>query len=86
MRLPSKFETIRRILSEFKQPAYRYAQIMDAIFKRNIGEYGWMTILPKFLRDELTRVLGPNVCSVVPVQELRLLHGHGGGACQPAYF
>lgn len=69
MKLTSKYETIRRILSELKQPEYRYAQIMDAIFKQNIGEYGRMTMLPKFLRDELNRILGPNVCSIVPVKE-----------------
>ncbi|TQR30440.1 Cfr family 23S rRNA (adenine(2503)-C(8))-methyltransferase [Brevibacillus brevis] len=70
MKLTSKYETIRRILSECKQPEYRYAQIMDAIFKQNIGEYERMTILPKFLRDELNRILGPNVCSIAPVKEL----------------
>ncbi|GMX66573.1 Cfr family 23S rRNA (adenine(2503)-C(8))-methyltransferase [Paenibacillus elgii] len=70
MRLPSKYETIRRMLSDFKQPEYRYAQIMDAIFKHNVGEYERMTILPKLLRDELTWTLGPNVCSIVPVKEL----------------
>ncbi|MFD7523016.1 Cfr family 23S rRNA (adenine(2503)-C(8))-methyltransferase [Paenibacillus chitinolyticus] len=70
MRLPSKYETIRQILSDFKQPEYRYAQIMDAIFKHNVGEYGRMTMLPQFLRDELTRMLGPNVCRIVPVKEL----------------
>ncbi|MEY9094285.1 Cfr family 23S rRNA (adenine(2503)-C(8))-methyltransferase [Paenibacillus sp. RC84] len=70
MRLPSKYETIRQILSDLKQPEYRYAQIMDAIFKHNVGEYGRMTMLPQFLRDELTRMLGPNVCSIVPVKEL----------------
>jgi len=69
MRPTSKYETIRRMLSDFKQPAYRYAQISDAIFKRNIGEYERMTVLPKWLRDELTRTLGPNVCSIVPVKE-----------------
>lgn len=66
----SKYETIRSILSAFKQPKYRYAQIMDAIFKQNIGQYEQMTILPKFLRDELMRELGPSVCSIVPVKEL----------------
>ncbi|ASS74215.1 23S rRNA (adenine(2503)-C(8))-methyltransferase Cfr [Tumebacillus algifaecis] len=70
MRPISKYETIRRMLSDSKQPEYRYAQIMDAIFKQNVGEYERMTLLPKVLRDELTRMLGPNVCSIVPVKEL----------------
>ncbi|MNI20218.1 Ribosomal RNA large subunit methyltransferase Cfr [compost metagenome] len=66
----SKYETIRRMFSEFKQPTYRYAQIMDSIFKQNIGEFERMTVLPQALRDELTRTLGPYVCSIVPVKEL----------------
>ncbi|GED69986.1 ribosomal RNA large subunit methyltransferase Cfr [Brevibacillus reuszeri] len=70
MKLTSKYNTIRRILSDLKQPEYRYAQIMDAIFKQNISEYGRMKILPKFLREELTRILGPDVCSIVPVKEV----------------
>ncbi|MEF3305222.1 Cfr family 23S rRNA (adenine(2503)-C(8))-methyltransferase [Paenibacillus sp. GYB003] len=70
MKPTSKYETIRRMLSDFKQPMYRYAQITDAIFKHNVGEYERMTVLPRFLRDELTRTLGPRVCSVVPVKEL----------------
>ena len=70
MRRPSKYETIRRMLSDFKQPEYRYAQIMDAIFKQNVGEYERMTLLPRSLREELARELGPNVCGIVPVKEL----------------
>jgi 23S rRNA (adenine-C8)-methyltransferase len=71
MKPTSKYETIRQLLSDLKQPAYRYAQITDAIFKQNVGEYERMTMLPKFLRNELTRALGPKVSSVVPVKELK---------------
>ncbi|MFK7692778.1 Cfr family 23S rRNA (adenine(2503)-C(8))-methyltransferase [Paenibacillus sp. HJGM_3] len=67
----SKYEMIRRIVSEFNQPAYRYKQITDAIFKQNVSEYERMTMLPSFLRDELIRTLGPYVCSIVPVKELK---------------
>lgn len=70
MKPTSKYETIRRMLSDFKQPEYRYAQIMDAIFKHNVGEYERMTILPKFLRDEMARTLGPNVISISSVKEM----------------
>lgn len=70
MRQPSKYETIRRLLSDAKQPEYRYAQVMDAIFKQNVGEYERMTLLPRSLREELTRTLGPSVCGIVPVKEL----------------
>ncbi|TMV48588.1 Cfr family 23S rRNA (adenine(2503)-C(8))-methyltransferase [Paenibacillus mesophilus] len=70
MRPTSKYEMIRRIVSDFKQPTYRYRQITDAIFKQNVGEYERMTMLPSLLRDELIRTLGPYVCSIVPVKEL----------------
>jgi len=74
MKPTSKYETIEQILSEFKQPAYRYGQIMDAIFKQKIAEYERITILPKFLREELARTLGPHISSVNPVKELTSQH------------
>lgn len=70
MKPTSKYEMIRRIVSDFNQPAYRYKQITDAIFKQSVGEYERMTMLPSSLRDELIRILGPYVCSIVPVKEL----------------
>jgi len=70
MKPTSKYETIGQILSDFKQPAYRYGQMMDAIFKQKIAEYERITILPKFLREALARTLGPHVSSVIPVKEL----------------
>ncbi|WP_374016161.1 Cfr family 23S rRNA (adenine(2503)-C(8))-methyltransferase [Paenibacillus thiaminolyticus] len=85
MKPTSKYETIGQILSDFKQPAYRYGQIMDAIFKQNITEYERITILPKFLREELARTLGPHVYSVIPVKERtsqqvsKVLFAIGGG-------
>ncbi|MFD3257220.1 Cfr family 23S rRNA (adenine(2503)-C(8))-methyltransferase [Paenibacillus lentus] len=85
MKPTSKYETIKQILSDFKQPAYRYGQIMDAIFKQKIAEYERITILPKFLREELARTLGPYVSSVIPVKELtsqqvsKVLFAIGGG-------
>ncbi|MFW5434687.1 Cfr family 23S rRNA (adenine(2503)-C(8))-methyltransferase [Paenibacillus apiarius] len=70
MKPTSKYETIGQILSDLKQPAYRYGQIIDAIFKQKIAEYERITILPKLLREELARKLGPYVSSVIPVKEL----------------
>lgn len=65
----SKYEKIQHILAVLKQPGYRYLQIKDAIFKQRIGEYGQMTMLPKALRGELSKVLGNQVLSVSPVTE-----------------
>lgn len=85
MKPTSKYEMIRQILSDFKQPAYRYGQIMDAIFNQKIAEYERITILPKFLREELARKLGPHVSSVIPIKEItsqqvsKVLFAIGGG-------
>lgn len=70
MKPVSKYEKIREVLSESGQPSYRYSQISEAIFKRRIGEFEQMDILPKSLREKLIQVLGPRVCSVFPVREL----------------
>ncbi|MBB6636854.1 Cfr family 23S rRNA (adenine(2503)-C(8))-methyltransferase [Cohnella thailandensis] len=66
----SKYEKIRSLLTELKQPSYRYTQITDAIFKQKVGEFERMTLLPKSLREELVRTLGPRTCSIEPVKEL----------------
>lgn len=58
---------IQRILTELKQPAYRFQQIADAIFKQKIGEYDRMTILPKGIRNELIKNLGEHVLNLTPV-------------------
>ncbi|WP_126424856.1 Cfr family 23S rRNA (adenine(2503)-C(8))-methyltransferase [Brevibacillus marinus] len=65
----SKYEAIRQILADLKQPAYRYHQIMEAIFRQRIGEFERMTMLPKTLRGELIRAIGQQVTSVTPVLE-----------------
>ncbi|GAA3404220.1 Cfr family 23S rRNA (adenine(2503)-C(8))-methyltransferase [Paenibacillus hodogayensis] len=70
MKLVSKYETIRQLLIDLKQPLFRYKQVIDAIFKQSIGEYERMTMLPQSLRNELTRTLGPRVCSMAPVKEI----------------
>ncbi|HWO54255.1 MAG TPA: Cfr family 23S rRNA (adenine(2503)-C(8))-methyltransferase [Paenibacillus cookii] len=67
MKSTSKYEMIQRILTELKQPAYRFQQIVDAIFKQKIGEYDRMTILPKGIRNELIKNLGEHVLNLTPV-------------------
>lgn len=65
----SKYDMIRQVLTEWKQPSYRYAQITEAIFKGKVGEFERMVILPKSLREKLIQTLGPQVCSIYPVKE-----------------
>ena len=69
MKSTSRFEMIQQILTELKQPAYRFQQIADAIFKQKIGEYDRMTILPKAIRSELIKNLGERVLSLTPVAQ-----------------
>ncbi|MFE4713602.1 Cfr family 23S rRNA (adenine(2503)-C(8))-methyltransferase [Paenibacillus sp. NPDC056722] len=67
MKSTSKYEMIQQILAGLKQPAYRFQQIADAIFKQRIGEYDRMTILPKAIRKELIKHLGEQVLGLTPV-------------------
>ncbi|MDD9271921.1 23S rRNA (adenine(2503)-C(8))-methyltransferase ClbB [Paenibacillus sp. GCM10023248] len=69
MKSTSKYEMIHHILSELKQPAYRFQQIADAIFKQRIGEYDRMTMLPKGIRNELIKNLGEHVLNLTPVMQ-----------------
>jgi 23S rRNA (adenine-C8)-methyltransferase len=69
MKPTSKYETIQHILMDLKQPAYRFQQIADAIFKQRIGEYDRMTMLPKGLRDELIEILGEHVLKITPIMQ-----------------
>ncbi|WP_028563516.1 Cfr family 23S rRNA (adenine(2503)-C(8))-methyltransferase [Paenibacillus pinihumi] len=69
MKPKSKYEKIQHTVSNLRQPAYRYTQIMDAIFKQKIGEFDQMTMIPKVLREALIKELGNNVLSVQPVIE-----------------
>jgi 23S rRNA m2A2503 methyltransferase len=67
MKSTSKYELIIQILKELKQPAYRFQQIADAIFKQRIGEYDRMTILPQGIRNELIMRLGEHALNLTPV-------------------
>ncbi|MFE4572743.1 Cfr family 23S rRNA (adenine(2503)-C(8))-methyltransferase [Paenibacillus chitinolyticus] len=69
MKSTSKYEIIQHLMSDLKQPAYRFHQIADAIFKQRIGEYDRMTILPKGIRNELIKNLGEHVLNLTPVMQ-----------------
>ncbi|MCA1295869.1 Cfr family 23S rRNA (adenine(2503)-C(8))-methyltransferase [Paenibacillus sp. alder61] len=65
----SKYEMMQHVLTELKQPAYRFQQIADAIFKQRIGEYDRMTSLPKGIRKELIKHFGEHVLNLTPVMQ-----------------
>ncbi|MNC07452.1 Ribosomal RNA large subunit methyltransferase Cfr [compost metagenome] len=69
MQPKSKFEAIKQILSGLKEPAYRYKQITDAIFRQRIAEFERMSMLPRTLRDVLIRELGTSINTITPVAE-----------------
>jgi 23S rRNA (adenine-C8)-methyltransferase len=65
----SKFEVLQHILSGLKEPAYRYKQITDAIFRQRIVEFERMSMLPLALRRTLTRELGDSILVITPAAE-----------------
>ena len=61
MKSTLKYEMAQRILAELKQPAYRFQQITDAIFKQRIGEYERMTVLPKGVKVTVRTPFGTDI-------------------------
>lgn len=57
----TKYEAIRRIVSDLGYPEYRFGQISNAIFKQKIKRYDDMIQLPAALRDALEAELGDRV-------------------------
>ncbi len=52
--MKSKYDKIQQIISNMKQPDYRYLQITNEIFRLRTGEFKSMSILPVKLRKVLT--------------------------------
>lgn len=81
----NKYEKIRDVAKRMGQPGYRYKQITESIFKQGISDYRAMSTVPKDLREELGRELGPAVCGLELVAEVeskqanRVLFGIAGG-------
>lgn len=67
--MESKYIKIQQIISNSKEPNYRYTQITNAIFKQRISKFDHMTMLPATLRNTLISELGNNVSSVAPILE-----------------
>lgn len=51
--MKSKYDKIQQIISNMKQPDYRYLQITNEIFRLRTGEFKSMSILPVKLRKVL---------------------------------
>ncbi|EMS74181.1 hypothetical protein [Ruminiclostridium cellobioparum] len=49
--MKSKYDKIQQIISNMKQPDYRYLQITNEIFRLRTGEFKSMSILPVKLRN-----------------------------------
>lgn len=52
--MKSKYDKIQQIISNMKQPDYRYLQITNEIFRLRMGEFKSMSILLVKLRKVLT--------------------------------
>lgn len=64
-----EYRDIRRAVSEKGFPAYRYEQLLQSIFKKRVGDFECMDLLPRELRRSLAEQFGESVCSVVPTAE-----------------
>jgi 23S rRNA (adenine-C8)-methyltransferase len=64
--MKSKYDKIQQIISNMKQPDYRYLQITNAIFRVRTGEFKSMSILPVKLRNALIDELGNSICCISP--------------------
>lgn len=65
----NRYERIKQSIAASKFPSYRYEQLTNAIFRRRIGNYSQMDILPKALRETLISELGENVCGLTLARE-----------------
>ncbi|HEX2095582.1 MAG TPA: 23S rRNA (adenine(2503)-C(8))-methyltransferase Cfr [Longimicrobiaceae bacterium] len=65
--MSSRYETWREFLAEQGQPAYRYDQLLRAVFRERVSEFGRMSALPRELREKLSARFGESVLSIEPV-------------------
>ena len=63
----SKYDAMKRCISEMNLPDYRYEQLIKMIFVQHISTFEDMHILPLRLREALTEIFGASVCGIVPV-------------------
>lgn len=60
----TKLEQLKKLLSLWEQPDYRYRQILEAVFQKRIGSFSKMTALPLALREKLQQELGDEALSL----------------------
>jgi 23S rRNA (adenine-C8)-methyltransferase len=60
----SKYVRIPSHLAERGEPAFRYRQVLDAVFKNRIGDFAAMKTLPLGTREALREAFGDSILSV----------------------
>lgn len=63
----SKYDVMKRYISEMNFPDYRYEQLITMIFAQRIPDFHAMYMLPERLRANLAETFGSSVCGLVPV-------------------
>lgn len=58
-----KFIQIQKILNDLKEPAYRFSNIVDSLFHKNITRFDLLKSLPVATRSKLAAELGPEMLS-----------------------
>lgn len=67
----TKLENIQNLLAAWGEPAYRYDQICQAVFRRRVSRFQDILVLPRQLRQRLTETLGETVLTLESIRESR---------------
>lgn len=69
VRPPSKYDRLRDAIADAGHPQYRFAQLLDAVFRRRIRRFADIDTLPKGLRTSLTEQFGESPLRLSRVAE-----------------
>lgn len=63
----SKYDVMKRCISEMNFPDYRYEQLIKMIFAQHVSDFHAMYMLPERLRANLAETFGASACGLVPI-------------------
>ncbi|MCL5428735.1 MAG: 23S rRNA (adenine(2503)-C(8))-methyltransferase Cfr [Chloroflexi bacterium] len=69
MSLPNRYLRLKEFFRGSVEPAFRYRQILDAIFNQGITQFSLMHTLPRALREQLAETFGKELLSLTPIEE-----------------
>lgn len=69
MSLPNRYLQLKEFVRRSREPAFRYQQILDAVFSQGITRFLGMKTLPHALRIRLAATFGNELLSLTPIGE-----------------